>query len=193
MKTASAVARVLEGQPRRCPPEFTGTSTQDLAKHRIEEIERNYDPEWPDTRDPVQLGSHHARDVARRAEGHARNWSWNCQHGGWRDQPSAVRKMVLGFRDRVDPALHAAEREFDSEGQLRRHYEMLEAEAMRTIDAIEGKYTAERKGTSTYQRRKLRRQEAEELQGVLNSVAASLRRWAHSYPLGRTGLKNPRS
>ena len=185
MKTASAVARVLKGQPRMRPPEFTGSSPQDLAKHRIEEIERNYEPEWPDMRDPVQLGNHHARDVARRAEGHTRDWSWNCQHGGWRDQPSAVRTMVMGLRDRVDAALHAAKREFDPEGQLRKHYEMLEAEALARIDDIETKCAEERAGASAHYRRKLRRQEAEELQEVLDALAVKVRSWADSYPVGR--------
>jgi hypothetical protein len=187
-KTAIAVARVLEGQPTPCSPEYTGSSVQDLAKHRIAEIERNYEPECYDMRDPVWLGNHHAQNAASRAESYAHVWSWNMQWGGRRNLPNAVQKMVTNLRDRIDPALHAAQREFAPSQHLQQQYNELEAAVMAHTQDIKRRYALERISATVQGRIKLHRQEGEELQRVLDDFAKGVRDWASTYPKSRDAL-----
>jgi hypothetical protein len=178
MKKANSVARKLLGQPEPEWPFYTGKTDKDLAIFRIAEIDCNYDPDWPDERDVVWLGAHHAREVGDRAASYARFWPTNCYYGGIKKLPVFVRKQLNSFSGRVEPALYAAEKEYDRHGQLRRVYEKIQKYAHSRLDEIESQFSAERLGASQYKRSQIRKQEAHELQALLDYLALILQRWA---------------
>jgi hypothetical protein len=188
MKRANSVARKLMGQPEPERPFYTGKTDTDLAIFRIAEIDCNYDPEWPDQRDVVQLGAHHAREVDARAAAWARSWPQKCYYGGIKKQPAHIRKLLNKFSDRVEPALYAAEKEYDRHGKLRCIYEKIQKRSHSKLTKVEARFSAERLGASQYKRSQIRKQEAQELQAVLDDFATYLQRWATRFLPDRSKL-----
>jgi hypothetical protein len=63
-KRKNRMARILAHEPDPEPPPYTGRSYESHGAYRIAEIERIYDPAWPDQGDALMLGAHHAIEAA---------------------------------------------------------------------------------------------------------------------------------
>jgi len=182
-KKANKVARILGGVPEpELPLLKCGVSIQEVVAHRIAEIDHIYDPGWYDQRDVAWIGAHHARVVADCVAGIADKWTDNFNFGGWRNQPLAVREIIDGLLDRVEPALYAAEKEYDPDGWLRERYDEIEHGARATVAELEARFKAERIFANPHKRKKIRAQEAAELQILLDGLAGELQRWASYFP-----------
>jgi hypothetical protein len=181
-KRKNLMARTLAHEPEPEPPPYIGRSYKEHGDFRVAELDRNYDPAWPDQRDVVQLGAHHAREAANSTAGCARGWLWNCAPGGYRNRPAAVSRMLDALVPRIHPALHAAEKEFDPQGLLRSRYEAIESEVRSEIADIAAKFKEMREGASKAAKTKIRKQEIQELQVVLDGLAAALQQWQSDYP-----------
>ncbi len=181
-KRKNRMARILAHEPDPEPPPYTGRSYESHGAYRIAEIERIYDPAWPDQGDALMLGAHHAREAANVIDSYARRWLWSCGPGGFRNRPLAVIRMIDALVPRINPALHAAEREFDAQGLMRSRYEAMETKARSEVAGIAAKSKEMREGAGRGAKIRIRSQEFQELQVVLNDFAAALQQWQSDYP-----------
>jgi len=181
-KRKNLMARTLAQESEPKPPPYTGRSYESHGAYRIAEIERIYDPAWPDQGSALMLGAHHAREAANVMEACAKRWLWNCGPGGFRNRPLAVIRMIDALVPRINPALHAAEREFDAQGLMRSRYEAMETKARSEIAGIAAKFKGMREGAGRGAKIRIRSQEFQELQVVLDDFAAALQQWQRDYP-----------
>lgn len=181
-KRKNRMARILAHEPEPEPPPYTGRSHESHGAYRIAEIERIYDPAWPDQGSALMLGAHHAREAAYVMGAYARRWLWSCGPGGFRNRPLAVIRMIDSMVPRINPALHAAEREFDAQGLMRLRYEAMETKARSEVADIAAKSKEMREGAGRGAKIRIRKQEFQALQVVLNELAAALQQWQSDYP-----------
>jgi hypothetical protein len=182
LKNAHHAVRILECDPEPLAPSFKHGTGQSVAEFYIAEIDRVYSYDWMEKRDVARMGAHHAREVAGWVASYANCWPENCFDGGIRNQPAFIRNQIDGLIDRVCPALYAAEKEYDPDCWLRERYNEIEQGARATLADIEARYKAEREFASAHKRKKIRAQEAAELQVLLDGLAAELKQWAAYFP-----------
>jgi hypothetical protein len=178
-RTASTVARKLQGIPESKLPAYVGKTSQAHAKYRELEIDIRTDVGYGDHK-AVRLMKHHAREAASTAEAQAHQWEMSTVRGGaggWNNLPKHATDMIKGLRSRIDPVLKVAEAEFDPGHVLRTKYDVIEAVHLDRVQNIKRKYDQMRNGSGKYARSKIRQQESTEIQETLSSRASSVRDW----------------
>jgi hypothetical protein len=179
LRCAQNVARKLEGTPKPRVPTFNGRTSADLARHRELEIDITTDLGWGDA-DAIRLMNHHAQEAARTAEAYSRDWcliTFKGGVGGCNNLTKRAFQMIDSLRARVDPANYVASAEFDPRRVLQAKYFQSELKHQDLVRAVELKNKELRKQASQYVRARIRKNEREELQCVLDSFASDVRTW----------------
>lgn len=179
LRCAENVARKLEGTPEPRVPAYTGHTSADLARHRELEIDITTDLGWGDP-EAIRLMKHHAQEAARTAEAYASDWgliTFKGGVGGCNNLPKRAFEMIDSLRARVYPATYVASAEFDPSRMLQAKYRELELKHQDLVRVIELKNKELRSRASQYARARIRKNEREELQDVLDSLAENVRSW----------------
>jgi hypothetical protein len=194
MKMASRVARKLLGQPepKPEPPPNAHSSIAEVAAYYTAEIDRNYDPEWPDQRDVVWIGAQLAQEVVAQAKDLTIYWRYGCEHGSKRKMASYVAQNLERFSGYAEPALYAAEKEYDCLGELRGSYEKIKKQAHSKLADIEVLFSAHRLLAVKPKLSQIRKQMATPLQALLDDLASNLQRWSDLFPQDSSKLPNRR-
>lgn len=178
-RNAAKVARILEELPEPRAPELINTTTAAITRHRIQEIDITTDLGWGDP-EAIRLMKHHAQEAARTAEAYASDWGLITFKGGvsgCNNLPKRAFEMIDSLRARVDPATYVASAEFDPSCVLQVNYQELELKHQDLVRVIELKNKELRSRASQNARARIRKNEREELQYVLDSLAADVRFW----------------
>lgn len=178
-RTATAVARKLQGMPEPKLPPYVGKTPQEHAKYRELEIDIKTDVGFGDP-EAARLMRHHARQATLTAEAQETQWGLNTERGGsggWNNLPKQATKMIKGLRSRIDPILKVAEAEFDASQVLREKYDEIESVHLDQVQNIKRKYDHMRDGAGKYARSKIRQHERIAIQETLTSRASSVRDW----------------
>lgn len=135
MRTAYVVQRRLLGQAEPQVPAFTGTKGPELIKHRMNEVDRWYDPQFPSEKSARWIMIHHAENALRHLIHYCNNWQ---DENGIRriGQHSArAQRVILSLRERIAPATEVARREFDPQETLKAAYDEMELKYLSAISA----------------------------------------------------------
>lgn len=178
-RTASTVARKLQGIPEPKLPPYVGKTPQAHAKYRELEIDIKTDLGYGDP-EAFRLMRHHAREATSTAEAQDRQWEMSTERGGvggWNNLPKHATDMIKGLRSSIDPVLKVAEAEFDASHVLRKKYDEIESAHLEQVQNTQRKYDQMRDGAGKYARSKIRQQERIDLKETLSSRASSVRNW----------------
>ena len=194
MKKANSVAHKLLGQPGPKPesPPHEGSSIAEVVAYHIADIEYSYDPECPERRDVVWLGAQYAQRVASGASFLSGHWRLMCPDWTEKKLTSYVHNKVDTFSCSVEPALYAAEKEYDRHGQLRRGYEKIQKRLRSGLTEFDASFPSNCLLEIKHKQSQIREQGANVMQVLLFDLAAKLRGWSDLFPQDSSKLPNRR-
>jgi hypothetical protein len=162
-RNAEEVARKLLNEPIPAMPPCTGNSPIELGEHRIQEIKMKTDVGYPWSTGP-RTAEHHMRNAVSSIEIFLSNWAFNVAAGPIKEAFALPAGIVLGLRERLDPALYVAIAELDEGSELSCEYDQLEATTLDQIETTLAGYTAI---PARCRSRKIKKQVAAELENVV--------------------------
>jgi len=185
-KTADIVRAVTSRMggldPEMDFPFYGPSKSPDIAAYRIREIEKFGDFGTTYSKAPWFI-KHHTIQAITALNSHIDSWNF-CSHYLGR---SSIKKIIIGIieisRDRMNPALHAIERELDPTGSARFFYNQFESKWVDKMMNESMHFKEVKAQSSKYLRKSIRKQELDSAKVILIGFRDDLEAWFHEVNL----------
>jgi hypothetical protein len=188
-RLAEEVARKLLNEPMPSMPPCTGNSPKELGAHRIQEINMKTDLGYPWSKGSM-MAEHHMHNAISTIETFLNNWAFNVSVGPVNKAFALPAGIVLGLRERLDPALYVAIAELDEGSELSCEYDQLEATTLDQIETTLAGYTAI---PARCRSKKIKKQVAAELENVVHDHYVGLHKLQQKMESGFSEITSPMS
>jgi len=185
-KTADIVRAVTSRMggldPEMDLPFYDPSVSPGIDAHRIREIEQFGDFGTTYSKAPWFI-KHHTIQAITALNSHIDSWDFSSHYLG----RSSVKKIIIGFietsRDRMNPALHAIERELDPTGSARFFYNQFESKWVDKMMNESMHFKEVKAQSSKYLRKSIRKQELDSAKVILIGFRDDLEAWFHEVNL----------
>jgi hypothetical protein len=185
-KTADIVRAVTSRMGGLSPeidfPFYDPSVSPGIDAHRIREIEKLGDFGATYSKAPWFI-KHHSTEAIIAMNSLISDWDFVSQYFG----SSSIEKKVIGFietrRDRINPVLHAIERELDPTGSARLFYDRFEAQWINKMKDESKHFKEVKAQSSKYTRKSIRKQEIDSAKVILIGFRDDLEAWFHEINL----------